>query len=161
VIAGVAIVFAAKVVVSSGGQRLDRNGLPLDPVSYQFVNSRPPAHLLYPNVQTLRVIGHSESRYPAEGVTNSASAGAILVTHDSPAQVYAWYEQRLLVDHWKPYQLAALLSTQLSARGYERGTRELFVVAIDDPHQLSGVIGTQLPTGGTLFEYTYTITTSQ
>lgn len=94
-------------------------------------------------------------------MTNSATAGAILVTHDSPAQVDAWYRQRLLADHWKPYHLAALLSTQLSARGYRRGTREFYVVAIDDPKLLSGVIGTQLPIGGTLFEYTYTITARQ
>jgi len=157
----VAIGFAIKTVASSGQQRLDRDGLPLGSVSYEFVNSRPPAHFVYPNAQTLRVIGHGESRYPAEGVTNSAFAGAILATHDSPAQVYAWYQQKLLADHWKPYQLAALLSTQLSAEGYQRGTRETFVVAIDDPHQLSGVIGTQMPTGGTLFEYTYSISAHQ
>lgn len=94
-------------------------------------------------------------------MTNSAFAGAILVTHDSPAQVYAWYQQKLLADHWKAYQLAALLSTQLSAQGYQRGTREFYVVAIDDPKQLSGVIGAQVPTGGTVFEYTYTIEASQ
>jgi hypothetical protein len=160
-IAGVAIGFAVKTVASSGQQRLDGDGLPLGSVSYEFVNARPPAHLVYPNAQTLRIIGHGESRYPAEGVTNSAFAGAILATRDSPAQVYAWYQQKLLADHWKRYQLAALLSTQLSAQGYQRGTRESFVVAIDDPHQLSGVIGTQLPAGGTLFEYTYSITAHQ
>jgi hypothetical protein len=148
-------------VASSGGQRLDRDGLPLSSISYDFVNSRPPAHLVYPNAQTVRVIGHGELRYPAEGVMNSAFAGAILATRDSPAQVYAWYQQRLQVDHWKPHQLAALLSTQLSAQGYKRGTRESFVVAIDDPHQLSGVLGTHLPAGGTLFEYTYSIAASQ
>ena len=94
-------------------------------------------------------------------MTNSAFAGAILGTPDSPAHVYAWYQQRLLADHWKPYQLAALLSTQLSAQAYQRGTRESFVVAIDDPHQLSSVIGSQLPAGGTLFEYTYSIAASK
>ncbi len=160
--AGVAIGFGVKAVVtSSAGQRLDRESLPLDPVSYQFVNSRSPAHLVYPNAQTLRVIGHGESRYPAEGVTNSAFAGAILVTQDSPAQVYAWYQAQLHADHWKPFQLAALLSTQLSAQGYQRGARENFVVAIVDPKQLSGVIGKQLPSGGTLFEYSYSISASR
>jgi hypothetical protein len=160
-IAGVAIGFAVRAVVSSGGQRLDRDGLPQGSVSYAFINSRAPAHVVYPNAQTLRVIGHGESRYPAEGVTNSAGAGAVLVTDDSPAEVYAWYQQRLLADHWKPYELAALLSTQLSAQGYQRGTREFFVVAIDDPRMLGRVIGTQLPAGGTLFEYTYSIAASR
>ena len=149
------------MIVSSGEQRLDSSGLPVDPVSYQFVNSRPPAHLVYPHAQTLRVIGHGEQHYPAEGVTNSAFAGAVLVTQDSQTQVYAWYRQQLRADHWKSYELAALLSTQLSAQGYQRGTREVFVVAIDDPHQLSSVIGTQVPAGGTVFEYTYSISTHQ
>jgi len=161
-VAGAAIGFGVETIVGSSiGQRLDRDGLPIDPVSYQFVNSRAPAHLVYSSAQILRVIGHGESRYPAESVTNSAFAGAVLVTDDAPAQVYAWYRERLMADHWEPYQLAALLSTQLSAQGYQRGTRESFVVAISDPHQLSAVTGSQLPIGATLFEYTYSITASK
>ncbi|MDQ6899761.1 MAG: hypothetical protein M3072_09660 [Candidatus Dormibacteraeota bacterium] len=149
------------VLTSSAGQRLDSERLPLGPVSYQFVNSRSPAHLVYPNAQTLRVIDQGESRYPAEGITNSAFAGAILLTQDSPAEVYSWYQAHLQADRWKPFQLAALLSTQLSAQGYQRGAREAFVVAMNDPKQLSGVIGKQLPSGGTLFEYSYSVTASR
>ncbi|MDQ6949053.1 MAG: hypothetical protein M3256_23030 [Actinomycetota bacterium] len=158
--AGVLIGFAVRAWLgSSSGLRTDAGGLPLGPVSYQFVNSRPPAHLVYPDAKTLRVIGHGESHYPAEGVTDSASAGAILATNDSPDQIYAWYDDRLKADGWKTYQLAALLSTQRSARGYQRGTREFFVVAIDDPRQF--VVGSRVPVGGTLFEYTYTIEPSK
>lgn len=135
--------------------------MPKSPVSYEAVSSRAPAHLSYPSAQTLRVLGTGETRYPAEGVTNSAFAGAVLMSRDSPAEVYAWYHDHLTSDGWKTYQLAALLSTQVSAQGYQRGTRERFVVAIDDPRRLSAVIGSQLPTGATLFEYTYTITASQ
>jgi hypothetical protein len=160
-ISAAAIGLAAKAIIgSSVGQRLDRDRLPTDPVSYQFVNSRAPAHLVYPNAQTLWVIGAGESHYPADGVANSAFAGAVLATHDSPAQVYAWYLNRLTADRWRPYQLFALLSTEISAKGYQRGRREFFVVAINDPRQLSAAIGTQLPPGVTVFEYTYTITAS-
>ncbi len=155
-----AIGFAIRAVVSSGSHGRDTNGLPTSPVSFESVSSRPPAHLIYPGAQTLRAIGAGESRYPAEGVTNSAFAGAVLVTQDSPAQVYAWYNDRLAADGWKTYQLAALLSTQISAKGYQRGTREFFVVAIDDPHQLSAVISNKVPAGATLLEFRYTITVS-
>lgn len=92
---------------------------------------------------------------------NSAFAGDVLATKDSQAQVYAWYQDRLSADGWKTYQLAALLSTQISAKGYQRGTREFFVVAIDDPHQLSSVIANQVPAGATILEFRYTISASQ
>ncbi len=158
----VLIGFALKAWLgSSSGPRTDADGLPLGAVSYQFVNSRPPAHLIYPNTKVLRVIGHDESRYPAEGVTNSAFAGAILVTTDSPDQIYAWYQHHIAAYGWKTYRLAALLSTQRSARGYQRGSREIFVVAIDDPRQWGAAVGSQMPAGGTLFEYTYTIEASK
>ena len=159
--AGVAIGFGIKQVVSSGSPGLDRDGLPISPVTSQAVSSRNPAHLVYPGAETLRAIGAGESRYPAEGVTNSAFAGAVLVTQDSPTQVYSWYKDRLTADGWKPYQLAALLSTQLSAQGYHRNTREYFVVAIDDPHQLSSVISQHVPAGATIVEFRYTIAASQ
>ena len=155
-----AIGFAVKQVFLAGSQGLDKDGLPTSPVSYQAVSSRPPAHLIYPGAKTLRVIGTGESRYPAEGVTNSAFAGAVLVTPDSPAQVYAWYKDRLTADGWKTFRLAALLSTQISAQGYQRKTREYFVVAIDDPRQLSAVISNQVPAGATIVEFRYTITAS-
>ena len=153
-----AIGFAVRAVVSSGSQGRDANGLPTSPVTYASVSSRAPARLIYPGAQTLRAIGAGESRYPAEGVINSAFAGAVMVTQDSPAQVYAWYNDRLTADGWKTYRLAALLSTQISAKGYQRGTREYFVVAIDDPHQLSAVISNKVPAGATIVEFRYTIT---
>ncbi len=132
----------------------DANGLPLGPVSYQFVSSRSSAHLDYPKARKLTTRGTSESRDPLEGVTNSASAGAVLVTADTPTQVYAWYRERLLAEKWTPYPVAPF-STQLTAQGYKHGTREFFVVAIDDPKQLSDVRG--ITAGGTVLEYTYTI----
>lgn len=148
--------FAVKAVVSSSSGT-SQNGLPNSPVSYQAVSSRPPAHLLYPGAQTLRLIGAGESRYPSEGVTNSAFAGALLMTPDPPSQVYTWYRNHLTADGWKTYQLAALLSTQISAQGYQRGSREYFVVAIDDPRQLSAVLGNQVQAGATIVEFRYTI----
>ena len=50
-----------------------------------------------------------------------ASAGAVLVTADTPTQVYAWYRERLLAEKWTPYPVA-LLSTQLTAQGYPLST---------------------------------------
>ena len=155
-LAGGLIGFVAKAVVSSSS---DSNGeqLPPAPVTYEAVSSRPPAHLLYPGAATVRVIGAGESVYPAESTRNSAFAGAIVSTSDSPAQVYAWYRSRLTPDGWTPYQLAALLSTQISAQGYRRGAREFFVVAIDDPGPLSSVLGNQALIGSTIVEFRYTI----
>ena len=76
------------------------------------------------------------------------------MTADTPTQVYAWYRERLLAEKWTPYPVAPF-STQLTAQGYKHGTREFFVVAIDDPKQLSDVRG--ITAGGTVLEYTYTI----
>ena len=155
-LAGVAIGLALRAVLDTSS-RSDHDALPRSPVSYQALSSRPPAHLIYPGAQTLRVVGAGESRYPAEGVVNSAFVGAILSTADSPEQVYSWYRNHLTADGWKTYQLAALLSTQISAQGYQRGSREFFVVAIDDPRSLSAALGRQIPAGSTIVEFRYTI----
>ena len=134
----------------------DRDGLPTGPVTYRFVDSRPEAHLVYPGATVLASTGTTESSDPLEGLKNSAFAGAVLVTRDPPDQVYAWYQKQLSARGWKPYQLAALLSTQVSAAGYRRGVREFFVGAVDDSHMFRVAPGA-VPAGGTLFEFTYSI----
>ncbi len=141
---------------SSGSGKRDTQGLPLGLVSYQEVKSHPEATLYYPGSEVVRVIGSGEVRNYIEGGSNSAFAGAILRTDDTPERVYAWY-RAWVVDHgWQTNEVSGA-SPWLSAQGYQRGSRERFLVAIDNPVVLSQVLGSQVPTSGTLFETRYTI----
>ncbi len=76
-------------------------------------------------------------------------------TTDSAEHVYDWYGQRLQPEGWTTYTIGRL-DTQLSARGWHRGARESFLVAIDAAAALRD-IGRAIPDGGTLFEYSYAI----
>ena len=150
--AGAVVGLVLRGMISKGAATVDAAGLPLSPVSYQFVSSRTEAHLYYPAATVLRVLGASEQRYPGEAVTNSAFAGAVLRTPDSPDQIYAWYRANLASSGWKPAKIG-LLSTEVSAEGYARGQREFFIVGIDDPKALQAVLGQPVSANGTILEF--------
>jgi len=50
-----------------------------------------------------------------------------------------------------------MASTQTTINRYEKGSREIFEVAMDDPKQLSRTLGRKIPTNVTVFEFSYMI----
>lgn len=88
---------------------------------------------------------------------SSAFAGAILISKDSPEQIYQWYKDWLLTHGWQPAQVA-MATGEASIEGYARGSRERFDVAMEDPELLGGVLGRHVPQDeGTVFEISYMI----
>jgi hypothetical protein len=120
-------------------------------VSYDFVKSRAESHLYYPGSRVITTMGGSEDTNPLQ--PNPAFAGAILTTTDTADTVNVWYRRKLTAESppWQPYDIPSL-TTQISAQGYRRGSRERFSVGIDDPKLLAETLGRQVPTGGTVFE---------
>jgi len=139
-----------------GNHLTDRAALPLGPVSYQYVSGRPESRLRYPGAQQVEAFGAGERANPIEGGSTSAFTGAILATHDSPDQIYTWYADQLAARHYRPYDVLGA-STWKSEQGYERGTRERFLVAIDDPTFLGAAIGRKVPSDENVFEFRYVI----
>ena len=136
--------------------RLDAQGLPIGPVSYNFVRSRPDARLFYPGSKLFQPVGSGQTSDPFAGVS-SADAGGILTTPDSPDQVYAWYRTLLTGQGWgAPVELARG-GSETSAQGYYRGRREAITIGIDDPTLLPGALGHPVPQGVTIYEYRYFI----
>lgn len=134
----------------------DAAGLPTGPVSYAEVNRHVEAHLAYPGSRPVARFGAGEYHHPLSGHDDAAFAGGILATVATPAQVYHWYERWTAAHGWRPYAVSTL-STQRSAQGFERGRREFFIVAIDNPHLLSETIGRPIPRARTIDEISYSI----
>jgi hypothetical protein len=124
-------------------------------VSYDFIKSRPEATLRYPNAQLVSPFGASEQSPFAGG--SSAFMGGVYTTPDPPERVYQWYREWLTANGWQDAELFGLATTQQSAQGYKRGTRERVTVAINKPDSLSATLGRTLPEGGTIFEVRYRI----
>jgi hypothetical protein len=139
-----------------GNKLTDSATLPVGPVSYQFVSSRPEAHLVYPGAQLAQNLGGGEQGNPIEGGSSSAFAGAILTTPDSPRDIYGWYRAQLESRHYHPYDILSS-PVWISEQGYERGPRERVIVALDDPAALAKVLGHAIPKGNTVFEVRYMI----
>lgn len=134
----------------------DSDGLPVGTVSYDFVKSRPEAHLYYPGSKVFSPFGGAEERH-LFGKNSSAFVGAVLTSTDSPKQIYQWYKDWMLSHGW---QLSVFLRAtgQTSIEGYARGSRERFYVAMEDTELLGGVLGRQVPQDeGTVFEIRYMI----
>ena len=75
----------------------------------------------------------------------------------SSAEINAWYHDQLAANGWQTWNGAGLLDTMFTQNGYERGTRERFIIAIDNPRTLALTLGTKLPTSGTIYEFRYYI----
>jgi hypothetical protein len=127
-------------------------------VTFDEVKSRPEGHLFYPGALVYWPIGGGEQRNSMEGGTNPAFSGAILTSHGSADEIFAWYQGWLSSHGWALDQRAIGSTVWVSYVGYKRGDREQFTVAIDDPKLLTGVIGTPVATDpGTVFEVRYQI----
>ncbi len=126
-------------------------------VSYKFVKSRPDAKLYYPNGKVYSQFGGDQVQTD-EGL-GVAFTGSIMTTTDPPVKVYQWYHEQLIKRGWHENQLLehAKADTQLSVNDYEKGKREIFEVAIDNPKTLGMTIGSKVPNYETIFEFSYMI----
>jgi len=135
----------------------DANGIPNPLVSYEYVSSKPEAKLFYPNGKLFQHFGRKQVQVE-EGL-GVAFVGAIMTTTDTPEDVYSWYNTWLVAHGWKENVLAerVMAGGQNSVKDYERGTREVFDIAMDDPKLLSETLGKKVPTNVTVFEFSYMI----
>lgn len=125
-------------------------------VSYEEIRSHPEATLYYPESKVFSLFGGPEERRPFQS-NSSAFAGAILISKDSPEQIYQWYKDWMFSHGWQPHAFPRA-GTQTSLQGYARGDRERFYVAMNDPESLAGTLGRQVPQDeGTVFEISYVI----
>lgn len=135
----------------------DAQGLPRGPVTIDQVKSHPEAHLFYPGAHLYWPISGGQEQNAMEGGTNVAFAGGILTASDSPDAIYSWYKDWLLGHGWHEYRDIAS-TVWLSHLDFQRGDREFFTVAVDDPSKLATVLGTVVPEDrGTVFEVRYRI----
>jgi len=149
-------VMSALGVGSSPVSHGDGTGASPEPVSYQQVSGHAEAHLFYPGSAVVSRFGGAEYRHPLAGNVDPAFAGAILASAAKPEQMYLWYQLWLLKHGWRSVAVPNV-TTWLSREGYARGTRELFVVAMDNPRLLGETVGKRLPTGQTIYEISYSI----
>lgn len=139
--------------------RYDQYGIPVGLVSHQFVYSRPEGTLYYPNGKIFITTGRSM-------IDNDSVAwsGAVMTSNDSPEKIYQWYHDWLTTHGWKSdnHAFGGLASTQISQQVYSRSgngfsSREVFNIAMDNPHFLSETLGKKVPTDVTIFEFSYII----
>jgi hypothetical protein len=123
-------------------------------VSVRDLEGHPEATLYYPGASVLSHGGTAEQS-TLEG-PGSAYNVSILATPDAADRVYAWYSDWLIAHGWSN---GVVLSTtaELSARAWNRGTREIVNVAILDPARMQSLFGSQIPSGQTLVETRYGI----
>jgi len=135
---------------------LDRAGLPTRAVSYDEVNRHVEARLYYPGSTQVSRFGAAEYHHPLSGHNDAAFAGAVLTSTASPKQIYLWYQRWALKHRWYSHDFISL-STQRSTEGFVRGTREILIIAIDDPKMLGETTGEKIPQGRTVYEIRYEI----
>jgi len=134
----------------------DAAGQPHGPLSTAEVSTHPEAHLYYPGSTLVSHFGGGQYHHPLSGDDDAAFAGGVLAPRAAPAAIYLWYQRWALKHGWRSYDFPPL-STQKSTEGFERGQREIFIVAIDDPHILGETTGRRIPRGGTVYEIRYEI----
>jgi hypothetical protein len=137
----------------------DQYGLPTRLVSYEYVSSRPEAKLFYPNGKVYSPFGQA-----MRNNNSVAFTGAVMTSTDPPEKIYKWYHDWLLAHSWRydEQAIGGRATTQVSIKSYSRSgsgidSREVFYIAMDDPKSLGWVIGRQMPTNTTVFEFRYII----
>ena len=109
----------------------DRNGMPTCPVTGQFLDAQPEAHLLYPGSTV--VIGATGSGQTSDLFTgtNAAVIGMTAVTTAPMATVYAWYRTWMAAHGWHSAETYVVGPIGLNSEGYTKGTRESFFIEED------------------------------
>jgi hypothetical protein len=156
---GVVILLATSILgwrhFSASGPA-DTSWPPKGPVTYKAAAARPEGHLTYPGARLWQHLGGDEVS-SGFGQT-SGSAGAILLSDDPADKVRAWYKDWLLARGWSVvWSGGGDTSVALTKDQYSRGTRENFLLYVDDPAKLAATIGDQAPHAHTVFESRYIV----
>lgn len=159
----VLLVFYAFVVALVAGawgrHRLhpaDTTWPPKGPVTYKAAAARPEGHLVYPGARLWQHLGHDE--ITSGFGQGTGYAGAILLSEDPATAVRAWYKEWLLAHGWKLYSSGGGdNSVALAQDQYVRGTREGFLLTVDDPKKLAAATGGKAPMARTVFDFRYIV----
>jgi hypothetical protein len=119
-------------------------------VSLADASSHEEAHLYYPGAKEFSRLGADESS------GSSAFSGAILTSSDPPERILGWYAAWAPPHGWSHNDVLSG-GPAIQDQGWKRGTREYFLISIDDPQQLANSLGRRVPVNATVFEITYTI----
>jgi hypothetical protein len=117
------LVALAALVGVLNGARLDKQGIPLGPISASWLAARPASALVYSGSEREFKSESGEQRQLV--ITDPASATTIFFTGDDPDQVAAWYSDQLVRHGWQATN-AIGYSTEEKQWAFKRGTRELF-----------------------------------
>lgn len=140
-----------------GTMKADSNGIPAGPISLQWMQRSPLAHLYYPGAKPFYFLGAGSDEQPGSA---PAFAGAILTSTVTGAQIYHWYFRELSKLGWHFVTDNGCSSVQLDCPQFDHdghGIREDFLVAIDSPTELPFVIGRMPPHACTVYEMSYQI----
>jgi len=143
------------IVSGHWGPGHDQNGLPTARVSLGDVNAHREAHLYYPGSREFSRFGSGDTTQ-ASSKPDVAYAGGIATTGATTSALYLWYQRWMLAHGWRSHDYVGS-TTWTSHEGFARGTREEFIVAVDDPQLLGGTINRRLPEARTVYEITYVI----
>ncbi len=147
------------LVHSSAPCGSDRNGLPTCPVTGQFLDAQPEAHLLYPGSTVITSNGGQPESHDLFAGTGPADINTTAVTTEPMATVYAWYRTWMAAHGWHSAEPYVLTGPGIASEGYTKGTRESFVIQ-EDSQEAARSIGPVVPPNlqsETLYEITFII----
>jgi hypothetical protein len=157
VLAAMVLVAIAACGGGSGTVRLDKNGIPIGPISLEWMEGQPLAHLYYPGAKSFYLLGAGSDEKPG---CAPAYAGAILTSRSTGAQIYQWYFRELSKLGWHFVTDNGCSSVQLDCPQFDHtghGISEGFLIAIDSPTELPFVIGHAPPHACTVFEMSFEV----
>jgi hypothetical protein len=142
---------------SSTTVRLDKNGIPIGPISAQWMEKQPLSHLYYPGSKPFYLIDSGSDEGPHSG---PAEAGAVLTSDATGSQIYSWYITTLKSMGWSFVTDKGCLDIQPSCPQFGHNghsNRQGVTIAIDNPSLLPSVIGKSPPPDCTVYEVRYEI----
>jgi len=156
-LAAVTLFTATACSNGAGTVPLDRNGIPIGPISVHWMQRQPLAKLYYPGSKPFYQLGGGSDEKPGSA---PAFAGAIVTSSATGAQIYQWYFRKLNALGWHFVTDNGCSSVELDCPqfGYTgHGIRQVFVLGVDSPQELPFVIGRMPPPACTVFEMRYEI----
>ena len=120
------LVLSALVGTASGAW-LDKQGIPLGPVSASWFATRPESSLVYPGSDVVSRRATGEHRELA--VSEPATAATVFYTIDDPTRVAAWYGEQLAALGWQTSTDFGYFPEK-QHWAFIRGTRERFRLSL-------------------------------
>jgi len=153
-VAGAVVALLAVATRSLLAPQTDVRGVSTGRGLYAYAKAQVMGDLLYPGAVLLQELGTGDT-----GGRSTEYAGAVFASTDTADDIYAWYVAYAQTSGWSPAEVPRA-STQVSIRGYRRGQREAFYVALNNPRALAATLGRAVPEGQTLFETTFYVSPS-